>query len=223
MTTQNTDPLAGLVSRTAAGERLVFVPHPFRELGARIFVGVVGPPLLAASLLLPALIFAACTGWWAVAWVALGLTALAITGLSLAILITTLTESVRWIEFRPHGSTKQLVIAHFLRSSTVAAADLQRVVLIERFRAGGERRSIDVVLHTRGGTLKCEPGMLSPMSQVGVGAEALLDWLTIQFSPAGIAVEHRTEIDRTFLVGETVGELRVGAPAAAADRSTSPG
>ncbi|MFF0476449.1 hypothetical protein [Streptomyces sp. NPDC004284] len=196
MTAPNTHPLAGVVSTIAAGERLVFVPRRVLEVGTEIVLGVLVPPVIATPLLIPILGIALGTGSWAILWAALGLIALAMTVVVPTVVFMKLTEAVRWIEFRPHGSTKQLVIAYFLRSSTVAAADLQRVVLSERFR-GDQRKSLEVVLHTRGGKVTCKPGTLGPMSRVG--AEALLDWLTSQLSPVGIAVEHRTEIDRNFV------------------------
>lgn len=177
----------------------MFVPRRVREVGVAIVGSVVVPLWIAAPLLLPILAVAALTDSglvWAIAWAGLGLTALVMTGLALALVFETLTTTVRWIEFRPHGSTQQLVIARFLRSSTVAAADLQRVILVERFKAG-QRKSLEVVLHARGGTVKCEAGIQAPMFQVS--AEALVDWLTSQLSSARIALEHRTEIDRSFV------------------------
>jgi hypothetical protein len=201
--------LAGVVSATAAGERLVFVPRRVLELGTDVVTGVLIPPVMAVPFLIPILGVALGIGSWAILWVALGLIALAITVVVPAVMFMTLTEKVRWIEFRPHGSTKQLVIAYFLRSSTVAAADLKRVVLSEQFKAG-QRKSLEVVLHMRGGTVKCKPGTLGPMSRVG--AEALLDWLTGQLGPAGIAVEHQTEIDRSFVCpDEWYSEARLAA------------
>ncbi|MFJ7158187.1 hypothetical protein ACIQUQ_25070 [Streptomyces sp. NPDC101118] len=196
MTTPHAHPLSGVVSATAAGERLVFVPRRVWELGTEFVLGVLTPPVIAVPFLIPVLGIALGTGSWVILRVALGLIALAITVFVPTVIFTTLTEAVRWIEFRPHGSTQQLVIAYFLRSSTVAAADLERVVLSEEFKAG-QRKSLEVVLHTRGGTVECKPGTLSPMSRVG--AEALLDWLTSRLGPAGIAVEHRTKIDRSFV------------------------
>ncbi|MFD5326915.1 hypothetical protein [Streptomyces sp. NPDC127092] len=196
MATPSTNPLAGVVSTTAAGERLVFVPRRVVDVGTEIVVGVVTPPVIAVPLLIPILGIALATGSWVILWAALGLIALAMTVLVPTVMFMKLIETVRWIEFRPHGSTKQLVIAYFLRSSTVAAADLQRVILSERF-AADRRKSLEVVLHTRGGTVECKPGTLSPMSRVS--GEALLDWLTGQLSPAGIAVEHRTKTDRGFV------------------------
>ncbi|MFF8603147.1 hypothetical protein ACF065_33325 [Streptomyces sp. NPDC015232] len=196
MNASNRHPLAGVVSTTAAGERLVFVPRRVLEVGTEIVLGVLVPPVIAVPFLIPVLGIALVTGSWAVLWAALGLIALAMTVVVPTVVFMKVTEAVRWIEFRPHGSTKQLVIAYFLRSSTLAAADLQRVVLSERFR-GGRRKSLEVVLHTRGGKVACRPGTLGPMSRVG--AEALLDWLTGQLGPAGIAVEHKTEIDRNFV------------------------
>ncbi|GAB7109750.1 hypothetical protein JCM4814A_80650 [Streptomyces phaeofaciens JCM 4814] len=150
-------------------------------------------------LLLLTLVVAALTGSglvWAIIWVGLWLTVLAVIGLALALTGMMSTTMVRWIEFRPQQNATQLVIARFLRSSTVATADLQRVVVVERLRLG-QRKSITVVLHTRGGTVDCEPALLAPLSQVET--EALLDWLTSQLGPAQAAVEHRTEVDRNFL------------------------
>ncbi|GLX31925.1 MULTISPECIES: PrgI family protein [Streptomyces] len=194
MTTPHTNPLAGVVSATAAGERLVFVPHRIREVGTDIVLGAVTPPVIAVPVLIPILGVALGTGFWAILWAAFGLIALAMIVVVPAAIFMTLTEKVRWIEFRPHGSTEEIVIAYFLRSSTVATADLQRVVLSERF-GKARAKSLDVVLHTRGGKVECKPGVLSPMSRVS--AEALLDWLTSRLGPAGTAVEHRTEIDRS--------------------------
>ncbi|MFJ8113746.1 hypothetical protein [Streptomyces sp. NPDC096132] len=200
MAIQNTDPsLAGVVSATPAGGRLVFVPSRVRELGVALGASVVVPLWIAAPLLLVALLVAVLTDSgpvWAIVWVGLGLTVLSVTGLALALMITMSTTMVRWIEFRPQGDATQLVVARFLRSSTVAAADLQRVVVVERLRTG-RRKSITVVLHTRGGTVDCEPALLAPLSQVDT--EALLGWLTSQLGPAQTAVEHRTEVDRNFL------------------------
>jgi hypothetical protein len=199
MANRNSDPLAGVVSATAAGERLVFVPSRVREFGVVLGASVVVPLWIATPLLLVTLVVAAVTGSgpvWAIVWVVLGLTVLAVIGLALAMLFTVSTTMVRWIEFRPQGEATQLVIARLLRSSTVAAADLQRVVVVERLRVG-ERKSIAVVLHTRGGTVDCEPAFRAPLSQVDT--RALLDWLTGRLGPAQAAVEYRTEVDGNFL------------------------
>jgi len=199
MANRNANPLAGVVSATAAGERLVFVPSRVREFGVALGASVVVPLWVATPLLLVTLVVAALTqsgAVWAIVWVVLGLTVLAVIGLALALLFTVSTTMVRWIEFRPQGRATQLVIARFLRSSTVAAADLQRVLVVERLRLG-ERKSIAVVLETRAGTVDCEPAFRAPLSQVDTGA--LLDWLTGQLGPAQAAVEYRKEVDRNFL------------------------
>ncbi|WP_340373831.1 hypothetical protein U5640_00630 [Streptomyces sp. SS7] len=175
------------------------MPSRLREIGVALGASVVVPLWIAAPLLLVALLVAVLTESaqaWAIVWVVLGLTVLAVVGLTLALLVTTSTAMVRWIEFRPHGDATQIVVARFLRSSTVAMADLQRVVVVERLRLG-RRKSIRVVLHTRGGTVDCEPGFHAPLSRVGTGA--LLDWLTGQLGSARAMVEHRTEVDRNFL------------------------
>ncbi|MFK8905627.1 hypothetical protein [Streptomyces sp. YS-3] len=199
MAMRSTDPLAGVVSARAAGWRLVFVPSRVRELSFTLGASVAVPLWIAAPLLLPALVIAVITESrlvWGILWVGLGLTILVVIGLALALIFTVSNTMVRWIEFRPQGNAKQLVIAHFLRSSTVAAADLQRVVVVERLRAG-QRKSLKVVLHTRAGTVECEPGFQAPMSEVGL--KALLDWLTSQLGSAQVAVECRTEVDRNFV------------------------
>lgn len=156
------------------------------------------PLWMATPLLLPMLVIAVLTEsglLWAIVWVGLGLTALAVIGLALALMFTVSATMVRWVEFRPQGNAKELVIARSLRSSIVAAADLRRVVVVEGTRLG-QRKSLTVVLHTRGGTVECEPGFQSPMSQVD--AEVLLAWLTSQLGSAGVAVEYRAEVDRNF-------------------------
>lgn len=198
MPTRSTNPLAGVVSATAAGGRLVFVPSRVREFGVTLGGSVMVPLWMATPLLLPMLVIAVLTEsglLWAIVWVGLGLTALAVIGLALALMFTVSATMVRWIEFRPQGDAKQLVIARSLRSSIVAAADLRSVVVVEGLRLG-QRKSLKVVLHTRGGTVECEPGFQAPMSQVG--AEALLAWLTSQLGSAGAAVEYRAKIDRNF-------------------------
>ncbi|MEU1076097.1 MULTISPECIES: hypothetical protein [unclassified Streptomyces] len=199
MAKRSTDPLAGVVSATAKGERLVFVPSRVREfsvaLGGSFFI----PLWIAAPLLLPALVIAVLTESgvvWALFWVGLGLTVLAMIGLFLASILVVSTTTVRWVEFRPQGNAQQLVIASFLRSSTVSVADLQRVVIVERIRLG-QRKSLKVVLYTRAGKRDCEPGFQAPMSRVD--AKALLDWLTTRLRPAHVAVEYRTEVDRNFV------------------------
>lgn len=156
------------------------------------------PLWVAAPLLLPMLVIAVLTEsglLWAIVWVGLGLTALAVIGLSLALMFTVSATMVRWIEFRPQGNAKQLVIARSLRSSIVAAADLQRILVVEGLRLG-QRKSLQVVLHTRDGTVQCEPGFRAPMSQVG--AEALLAWLNSQLGSVGVAVEYLAKVDRNF-------------------------
>ncbi|MFI9772600.1 hypothetical protein ACIHJG_38035 [Streptomyces sp. NPDC052415] len=199
MATRSTNPLAGVVSATAAGGRLVFVPSRVREFGVTLGGSVVVPLWVAAPLLLPMLVIAVLTESgvvWAILWVTLGLTALAVIGLALALTFTVAATMVRWIEFRPEGNPKQLVVVRFLRSSIVAVADLRSVVVVERLRLG-QRKSLKVVLHTRGGTVECEPGFNAPMSHVGAGA--LLAWLTSQLGWAGVAVEYRATVDRNFV------------------------
>lgn len=88
------------------------------------------------------------------------------------------------------------MIARFLRSSTMAMADLQRVVVIERLSLG-QRQSIKVVLHTGSETVECEPGTSAPLSRVD--AQALTDWLTEQLGRGQVAVERQTEVKRDFL------------------------
>ncbi|WP_158717810.1 hypothetical protein [Streptomyces sp. NRRL F-2664] len=197
MATRDPDPLAGVVSRTAAGERLVFLPSRLRESGVALGSSVLVPLCIAAPLLL-AFLFVAVLTESAVAWalvrVVLGLAVLAVVGLAVGSLWVVAATQIRWIEFRPHEDTTRLVIAHFLRSSAIAVADLERVAVVERFRLG-RRTSIKVVLQRRGGTLDCEPALRAPLSLVD--RELLLDWLTGRLGPSRVGVEYRKEIDRT--------------------------
>ncbi|WP_406073999.1 hypothetical protein [Streptomyces virginiae] len=200
MTTRDPDPPAGVVSVTAAGTRLLFVPSRLRELGVALGASVLVPLWIAAPLLLAFLVvilFTDSAVAWALFWVVLGLTVLAVVGLVLGLMWMVPATMVRWIEFRPHENATHLVIARFLRSSTIAAADLERVVIVERFRLG-QRKSIKVVLHMgRGEEIACEPGFRAPVSLVGT--PCLLAWLTDRLGAARTAVEYQKEIDRNFI------------------------
>ncbi|MGW6706700.1 hypothetical protein ACWGDE_17665 [Streptomyces sp. NPDC054956] len=199
MATQQPSPLADVVVPLTAGWRLLVVPSRVRELAAGLGASVLVPPVVVAPLLLPALGVAAITGSslvWGGFWVLLVLTVLAVTVLTVAGVYFTVTMSVRWIELRPLGSPAQVVIARFLRSSTMEMADLRRVVVIERLSLG-QRKSIEVVLHTRSETVKCEPATSAPLARVD--AQALTDWLTEQLGRFQVAVERQTEVKRDFL------------------------
>ncbi|WP_328692875.1 hypothetical protein OHA37_00675 [Streptomyces sp. NBC_00335] len=155
--------------------------------------------MVAAPLLLAALVAAVVSGnslFWGALWVLLALTVVAVILLTVAMTAVTVATTVRWVEFRPLETPAQVVIARFLRSSTMAVADLQRVVVIERLSLG-QRQSIKVVLHTRSETVKCEPARSAPLSRVD--AQALTDWLTEQLGRSQVAVERQTEVKRDFL------------------------
>ncbi|WP_371619916.1 hypothetical protein [Streptomyces sp. NBC_00454] len=182
-----------------AGWRLLFVPSRARELAVGLGGSIVVPPKVAAPLLLAALVPAVIWGdslFWGSFWVLLALTVVAVIVLAVAMTYVTVSLTVRWVEFRPLGNPAQLVIARFLRSSTMAMADLQRVVVIERLSLG-QRQSIKVVLHTGSETVECEPGTFTPLSRVD--AQALTDWLTEQLGQVQVAVERQTQVKRDFL------------------------
>ncbi|THA86350.1 hypothetical protein [Streptomyces sp. A0592] len=199
MATRDPDPLAGVAAATAAGARLVFVPSRLRELGVALGSSVLVPLWIAAPLLLAFLFVVLLTDSavaWALFWIVLGLTVLAVAGLMVGMMWVVPATMVRWIEFRPHEHATHLVIARFLRSSTVAAADLERIVVVERFRLG-QRKSIKVVLQTgRGGETACEPAFRAPVSLART--EDLLAWLTGRLGSARAAVEYRKETDQNF-------------------------
>lgn len=199
MATQQPGPLAKVVTPVPAGWRLLFVPSRARELAGALGASVMVPPVVAAPLLLPALAVAAITGSslvWGGFWVLLALTVLAVIVLTAASIYFTATMTVRWVELHALGSPAQVVIARFLRSSTMEMADLQRVVVIERLSLG-QRQSIKVVLHTRSQTVECEPATSTPLSRVD--AQALTNWLTEQLGRAHVAVELQREVKRDFL------------------------
>ncbi|MFE0459471.1 hypothetical protein ACFW1A_09450 [Kitasatospora sp. NPDC058965] len=199
MASQSSDPLAGVVTAAAAGPRLVFVPGRFRQVGYDFGASVLVPLWIAAPLLAVTLALAALFGAgviWGVFWAVLGLTALAVIVLGAGVAFPAVVTMVRWIEFRSSGSATQLVVAGFLRSSTLAVTDLQRVVVSERLRLG-RRASVTVVLHTTGGPVDCEPGLFSPLSQVGT--DLLVEWLTEQLDPAGVPVELRSDVRQRFV------------------------
>ncbi|MER5462118.1 hypothetical protein ABT010_15775 [Streptomyces sp. NPDC002668] len=189
----------GSPPKAAAGWRLVFVPSRIRELAVLIGGGVMAPPMIASPLLLAALVAALFSGspfFWGVLWILLGLTGVAVIVLVVGGMCAAASTMVRWVEFRPEGLPDQVVIARFARSSTMAMAELQRVVVFERLRLG-RRKSIKVLLHTRGGTVECKPATLSPLARVDT--QRLIDRLTEQLGPAGVVVEGRTESERNFL------------------------
>jgi hypothetical protein len=199
MATQQPGPLAEVVAPVTAGWRLLFVPSRARELAAMLGGSIMVPPVVAAPLLLGALVAAVLQGnslCWGFFWVLLALTVVAVIVLAVAMMYVTVSLKVRWIEFRPLGTPAQVVIARFLRSSTMVMADLQRVVVIERLSLG-QRRSIKVVLHTGSETVECEPGTFAPFSRVD--AQALTGWLTEQRGQVQAAVERQTEVKRDFL------------------------
>ncbi|MFI1105173.1 hypothetical protein [Streptomyces melanogenes] len=199
METRHPGPLAEVVSPVKAGWRLVFVPNRARELIVALGASIVVPSMVAAPLLLAALVTAVLSGSsavWGGFWVLMALTVLAVILLSVATMYITVSMTVRWVELRPLETPAQVVIARFLRSSTMAMADLQRIVVIERLSLG-KRQSIKVVLHTRSETVECEPPTSAPLSQVG--AQALTGWLTEQLGQARVAVQRQTEVKRDFL------------------------
>lgn len=199
MDTQHHGSLAEVVSPVTAGWRLLFVPSRARALATLLGGSIMVPPAVAAPLLLAALVAAVVSGSsfvWGSFWVLLALTVVAVIVLAVAMVYVTVSLTVRWVELRPLGAPAQVVIARFLRSSTMAMADLQRVVVIERLSLG-QRQSIKVVLHTASETVECEPATSAPLSRVD--AQALTGWLTEQLGQVQVAVERQTEVKRDFL------------------------
>ncbi|MDD9376618.1 hypothetical protein M8Z33_08000 [Streptomyces sp. ZAF1911] len=199
METRRPASLAEVVLPVPTGWRLVFVRSRGRELATALGGSIMVPPVVAAPLLLGALVAAVISGSsfaWGCFWVLLTLTVVAVVVLAAAMLFATVSLTVRWVELRPLGTPAQFVIARFLRSSTTAMADLQRVVVIERLSLG-QRKSIKVVFHTRTEKVECEPAQSAPLSRVD--AQALTDWLTGQLGQVQVPVERQTEVKRDFL------------------------
>ncbi len=87
MATREPGPLAGVVSETAAGARLVFVPSRVRAVGFAIGSSILLPVWIAAPLLLAFLFVILLTdspAAWALLWIVVGLTVLAVAGSSWA-------------------------------------------------------------------------------------------------------------------------------------------
>lgn len=199
MDTRHPGPLAEVVSPVRAGWRLLFVPSRARELATALGGSIMVPSVVAAPLLLAALVAAVVSGnslFWGSFWVLLALTVVAVIVLIVAMVYVTLSLTVRRVELRTLGTPAQVVIARFLRSSTMAMADLQRVVVIERLSLG-QRQSIKVVLHTGSEKVECEPARSTPLSRVD--AQALTGWLTEQLGQFQVVVERQTEVKRDFL------------------------
>ncbi len=199
MRSQRSGQLAKVVLPVTDGWRLLFVPSRVRQLAFDFGASIVVPAVVAAPLLLGVLLGAVISGSsvaWGLLWVFLALTVVGMILLIVAGVCVTVSTTVRWVEFRPRGTPAQVVIARFLRSSTMAMADLQRVVVIERLSLG-QRQSIKVMLHTRDETVECEPATFAPLSRVD--AQALTSWLTEQLAPAQVSVERRTDVKRDFV------------------------
>ncbi|MFI5991891.1 hypothetical protein ACIBAC_08595 [Streptomyces sp. NPDC051362] len=199
MKSQRSGPLAKVVFPVTDGWRLLFVPSRVRQLAFGFGASTVVPAVVAAPLLLGVLLGAVISGSsvaWGILWVFLALTVVAMILLIVTTVCVTVSTTVRWVEFRPRGTPAQVVIARFLRSSTMATADLQRVVVIERLSLG-QRKSIKVVLHTRGATVECEPAAFAPLARVD--AQALTGWLIGQLGRDQVEVERRTEVKRDFV------------------------
>ncbi|MCX4993334.1 hypothetical protein [Streptomyces sp. NBC_00568] len=196
-TDRSASALAGVVGPTAEGWRLVVVPGRVRELLSMLGSGVL-VPLIALPLLLPVLVVALVSGYalvWGIVWVVLGIMALAAILIVAVLLYTVPAGMVRWVEFRPRHVPPQVEIARFLRRSTLAMDDLQRIVVVEQTRLG-LRKSITVTLHSTGGRLECRPAASSPLALIDAGT--LTDWLTGELTPCAVEVEHRTEAQRNF-------------------------
>ncbi|MFF7295552.1 hypothetical protein [Streptomyces sp. NPDC008265] len=198
MATREPGPLAGVVSETAAGARLVFVPSRVRAVGFAIGSSILVPVWIAAPLLLAFLFVILLTdspAAWALLWIVVGLTVLAVAGLILGTAWLA-TAAVRWVEFRPREDPTQVAVAGFLRSERIPVADLERIVVVERFRLG-ERKSITVVLDRgRGWTTECEPVYPAPVSRVDT--RVLLEWLNGRVGAGRTSVEYRKETDQNF-------------------------
>lgn len=107
---------------------------------------------LTLSVLCPIGLFVGSAAVWRIGLVILVL--LAIIGVVLGVLAGYLASSeVRWLEFSPGAAPTHVVAARLRRSSTIAVADLRRVV-VERVKLL-ERTGIDVVLHTADGKVVC--------------------------------------------------------------------
>jgi hypothetical protein len=133
-----TTPVAATSAATTAGKRLVSVPSRIRELGILLGASVVVPLWIGGPVLLIVLALAALTTSgviWAAFWIGLGLIVVTVLGLAVGLLLQLTTTMVRWIEFRPQGNAVEREVMGFVRASTVAATDLQRVV------GAGSRRS----------------------------------------------------------------------------------
>ncbi|MFE9403031.1 hypothetical protein ACFYNY_14765 [Streptomyces sp. NPDC006530] len=188
-----------VVAPVAAGWRLLFVPNRARELAFAFGASIMLPSFVAAPFLLTSLVIAAIWGssfLWGWFWVLLTLTVVAAILLAAAMVYVTVATGVRWVELRPLETPAQVVVARFLRSSTMAMTELRQVVVIEHLSLG-RRKSLKVVLHIRGETVECEPATSAPFSRVD--AQELAGWLTDQLAPFQVPVERRTEVKRDFV------------------------
>lgn len=165
--------------------------------------GLLIPILLVGPLAAPFLVISVVVGssqWLLGALIGWGLIVVVGVVLGLGMAVQQASSLVRWVEFRLGETPRRVVVERFARSSTIATADLRRVVVEEYVRLG-KRTRVEIVLDTGDANrVVCEPE--SDNAKRDVDCRALATWLTELLSPAGVAVEHRTSVQQANMVVE---------------------
>ena len=182
---------------TRTGRRLLVAPSRARQLGICFVGGLFVPAVVVGPMALMAMVVGVVTSTSFL--VTAGIVLLVLAGISGVLLgaglgYVTVVTLVRWVEFRPRGIPKRIVVARMGRKLTIAVADLERIAVVERFTLG-TRRSITVVLHSHGERVECEAGLYTPLSNVQ--AQAVVERLGKILEPAGIPVGYEAILVRS--------------------------
>lgn len=186
-----------------AGPRLVIAPSRARQLMTTFCAGLLAPVLLAGPLSVPVLLIPILLGssqWLLVTLIAWGLIVVVGVVLGLCMAVEEASSLVRWVEFRLGDTPRRVVVERFARSSTIATADLRRVV-VEKYVCLGKQTKVEILLDTGDANrVVCKPEW--DKAKRDFDSRALATWLTELLSPAGVAVEHRTSVQQAKILIE---------------------
>jgi len=181
----------------------VMAPRRTRQLMTAFCGGLLASVLVACPLAAPFLLISVVLGSSRLllgALVAWGMIVVVGVVLGLRMAAQEAARLVRWVEFRLGDTPSRIVVERFARSSTIATADLREVVVVEYVRLGKQTR-VEIVLDTGDANrVVCEPEFDSVTRDFD--CRALATWLTELLSQAGVAVEHRTSVQRVNAVIE---------------------
>lgn len=182
--------IPGIVSATAAGWRLVFLPSAARHLGGSVAAGLVMPAVITAPftmvLVLAVWGFFGATAVWYTVLVLVGV--LVVLGLVLSVfLVVHEFGSVRWVALCPREAPEFLLVKRIFGETRVPMGEVRRVAVLHRVKMG-KPNGVDVVFHTATGEINCPR-----VDDTANLAECLRDVLV------GVEVERTRIVDRLHL------------------------